>query len=304
MSRPKLICIVGPTAVGKTSFAVSLAKLLDCEVLSSDARQCYKEMRIGTAVPEKADLAGVPHHFIQHKSIHEGYSVGEFEQDALKLLAQLHKKHSFAILVGGSNLYNDAVVKGLDYFPIIPKSVKEHWQMAYTEKGITYLQQELARLDPDYHATVDLHNHMRLLRALSVCTVSGMPYSSFIGQQKEERPFDVISIALTMNRESLYQRINTRVDQMIVAGLVDEVKSLLPYKTLQALQTVGYRELFPYLEGNADLNSCINQVKINTRRFAKRQLTWLRNHPCTHQIPYDTVVDESLLLTLGLKKHI
>ena len=302
MSRPKLICIVGPTAVGKTSFAVSLAKLLDCEVLSCDARQCYKEMRIGTAVPEKTDLAGVPHHFIQHKSIHEGYSVGEFERDALNLLAQLHKKHSFSILVGGSNLYSDAVVKGLDRFPIIPPTVKQHWQKTYADRGIAYLQQELARLDPDYHATVDLQNHMRLLRALSVCTVSGMPYSSFIGQQKEERPFDVISIALTMNRESLYQRINTRVDQMIDAGLVDEVKSLLPYKTLQALQTVGYSELFPYLEGKADLNTCVDQIKKNTRRFAKRQLTWLRNHPCTHQIPYDTVVNESLLLRFGLKK--
>jgi len=302
MQRPKLVTISGPTAVGKTSFAVALAKQLGCPILSSDARQFYKEMQVGTAVPSTEEQQGVPHYFIQHKSIHEPYTVGDFERDAIKLLKDLFKKHDVVILVGGSNLYTDAVVNGLDVFPEVPEKIKHHWQQAFEQKGIEFLQNELQRLDPTYHSNVDLQNHVRLLRALGVCTASGKPYSSFLGQPKRARNFDVVSIEITMCREKLYSRINSRVDSMIAKGLVEEVQRLLPHKNLNALQTVGYRELFPYLEEKQPLEACIENIKKNTRRFAKRQLTWLRNHSCVYQIPYDTIIDDALFKKLGLKK--
>ncbi len=304
MSKPKLITVSGPTAIGKTAFAVSLAKRLGCSVLSSDARQCFKELKIGTAVPDTPELEGVPHYLLQHKSIHDVYSVGDFEKEALQLLATLFQKQRVAVLVGGSNLYTDAVVHGLDHFPEVPKKVSNLWKEALESKGLRYLQEELARLDPAYFAQVDIQNHVRLIRALSVCTATGVPYSSFLGKQREERPFEVTSIELTMTREQLYQRINARVDRMIEAGLLEEVRSLLPHKELNALQTVGYKELFPFLEGQASLEDCITEIKKNTRRFAKRQLTWLRNHPCMHQISYDTKVDAALLTQLGLEEFI
>jgi tRNA dimethylallyltransferase len=302
MQRPKLVTISGPTAVGKTSFAVALAKQLGCPILSSDARQFYKEMQVGTAVPSTEEQQGVPHYFIQHKSIHEPYTVGDFERDAIKLLEDLFKKHDVVILVGGSNLYTDAVVNGLDVFPEVPEEIKHHWQQAFEQKGIEFLQNEIQRLDPSYHSSVDLQNHVRLLRALGVCTASGKPYSSFLGQPKRARNFDVVSIEITISREKLYSRINSRVDIMIAKGLVEEVQRLLSHKNLNALQTVGYRELFPYLEEKLPLEACIENIKKNTRRFAKRQLTWLRNHPCEYQIPNNTLVDDALLKKLGLKK--
>ncbi len=301
MKRPKLITILGPTAVGKTSFAVSLAKRLDCSILSNDARQFYKEMCIGTAVPTEAEKEGVKHAFIQHKSIHEPYSVGDFEKDAIAFLEKEFKEHKIAILVGGSNLYTNAVVEGLDYFPDVPSAIKEMWQHHFNEKGLGFLQQELQRLDPDYFSVVDTQNHVRLLRALNICSASKKPYSSFLGQTKKERPFDVISVEITMPREQLYARINKRVDAMVENGLIDEVKTLLAYKHLNALQTVGYRELFPYLEGKLSLEEGIETIKTNTRRFAKRQLTWLRNHPCMHHISYDTKVNDALLAELGIE---
>jgi tRNA dimethylallyltransferase len=304
MSRPKLITVSGPTAIGKTAFAVSLAKRLDCSLLSSDARQCYKEMQIGTAVPNATECDGVPHYFLQHKSIHDTYSVGDFEKEALLVLQDIYKNKKVAILVGGSNLYTDAVVHGLDDFPEVSKAIADQWQQAFEEKGLKHLQDELARLDPTYFAQVDTQNHMRIMRALSVCSASGLPYSSFIGKQKEKRPFDVISIELTMPRELLYERINMRVDNMVKAGLVDEVKSLLPHKALNALQTVGYRELFPYFDGHTSLEDAVAEIKKNTRRFAKRQLTWLRNHACMHQLAHDTKVDKALLAQLGLEEFV
>lgn len=302
MQPPKLVTISGPTAVGKTSFAVALAKQLGCPILSSDARQFYKEMQVGTAVPSAEEQQGVPHYFVQHKSIHEPYTVGDFERDAIALLEDLFQKNDVIILVGGSNLYTDAVVHGLDVFPEVSEEIKYHWQQAFEHKGITFLQNELQRLDPTYHSSVDLQNHVRLLRALGVCTASGKPYSSFLGQSKIARNFDVVSIEITMPREKLYSRINSRVDCMMAKGLIEEAERLLPHKKLNALQTVGYRELFPYLERKQPLEACIENIKKNTRRFAKRQLTWLRNHPCVYQIPYDTIIDDALLKKLGIKK--
>jgi len=304
MLRPKLITVAGPTAVGKTSFAVALAKQLDCPIISSDARQFYKGMCIGTAVPTVDEQQGVLHYFIQHKSIHEPYSVGDFEKDALKLLERLFKLHSIVILVGGSNLYTDAVIHGLDAFPKIPNSVKIKWQEHYDKKGLDFLKSELKRLDPEYYSVVDLQNHVRLLRALHVCTTSRKPYSSFLGQPRTQRPFDTVSIEITMSRDKLYSRINKRVDNMIKKGLIEEAKNLFPHKNLNALQTVGYRELFDFFEEKQSLEESIEAIKTNTRRFAKRQLTWLRNHPCMYQIPYSTVIDDALIQRLGLKKTV
>jgi tRNA dimethylallyltransferase len=304
MKKHKLIVISGPTAVGKTALAVAFAKLLNCPIISSDARQFYKEMCIGTAVPSEAEQQGVRHDFIQHLSIHDSYSVGDFEKDALLLLRKHFEKHAIVIMVGGSNLYNNAVVHGLDKFPEVSEKIKDHWQLQFHEKGLMYLQQELQKLDPDYFQTVDLNNHVRLLRALYICTASGKPYSSFLGQNIAQRSFDVISIEITMPREKLYENINKRVDVMIENGLIDEAKALHPYKHLNALQTVGYRELFRYFEGRHNLEEAVLDIKTNTRRFAKRQLTWLRNHPCIHKISYDSQVNKNLIEKLGLKVQV
>jgi tRNA dimethylallyltransferase len=301
MKKHKLIVISGPTAVGKTSFAVALAKQLNCPVLSSDARQFYSEMYIGTAVPSIAEQQGVKHDFIQHLSIHDSYSVGDFEKDALSLLKKYHKEHPVVVMVGGSNLYNNAVMHGLDTFPEVAEEIKEQWQLAYEHKGINHLQQALRKLDPDYFQTVDLNNHVRLLRALHICSVTGKPYSSFLGQNKEQRDFESLSIEICMPRKQLYDNINKRVDIMIEKGLVAEAKALYPHKHLNALQTVGYRELFRYFEGKQGLEEAVEDIKTNTRRFAKRQLTWLRNHPCTHKLSYDTAVNAALVSQLGLE---
>ena len=301
MKKHKLIVISGPTAVGKTSFAIALAKQLNCPILSSDARQFYSEMYIGTAVPSIAEQQGVKHDFIQHLSIHDSYSVGDFEKDALSLLKKYHKEHPVVIMVGGSNLYNSAVMHGLDTFPEVAEEIKEQWQLAYEHKGINHLQQALRKLDPDYFQTVDLNNHVRLLRALHICSVTGKPYSSFLGQNKEQRDFESLSIEICMPRKQLYDNINKRVDIMIEKGLVAEAKALYPHKHLNALQTVGYRELFRYFEGKQGLEEAVEDIKTNTRRFAKRQLTWLRNHPCTHKLSYDTAVNAALVSQLGLE---
>ena len=302
MKKHKLIGISGPTAVGKTSFAIALAKQLNCPILSSDARQFYSEMYIGTAVPSIAEQQGVKHDFIQHLSIHDSYSVGDFEKDALSLLKKYHKEHPVVVMVGGSNLYNNAVMHGLDTFPDVAEEIKEQWQLAYEHKGINHLQQALRKLDPDYFQTVDLNNHVRLLRALHICSVTGKPYSSFLGQNKEQRDFESLSIEICMPRKQLYDNINKRVDIMIEKGLVAEAKALYPHKHLNALQTVGYRELFRYFEGKQGLEEAVEDIKTNTRRFAKRQLTWLRNHPCTHKLSYDTAVNAALVSQLGLEK--
>lgn len=304
MQPPKLITVSGPTAIGKTAFGVALATLLDCPVLSSDARQFYKEMRIGTAVPTTEEMRGVPHYFIQHKSIHEPYSVGAYEKEAIKVLDELFKIHDVVVLVGGSNLYTDAVVNGLDIFPEVSEEIRIKWQDEFDLNGLKHIQQALSELDPAYYRAVDIQNPVRLLRALGVCSASGKPYSSFLGQPKEKRRFDTISIELTMPRETLYTRINKRVEMMIANGLLAEVKELLVHKNLNALQTVGYRELFPHIEGEQSLDQSIEAIKKNTRRFAKRQLTWLRNHPCMYQLPHNIVVDQKLLKMLGLKKSI
>ncbi|MEM8762743.1 MAG: tRNA (adenosine(37)-N6)-dimethylallyltransferase MiaA [Bacteroidota bacterium] len=278
MSPKNLIAVVGPTAIGKTSLAIALAKQFKTEIISADSRQFFKEMSIGTAVPSLEELQTVPHHFIQHLSVHESFSVGDFEKVALEKLDDLFKLHDVTILVGGSGLYVDAVVRGIDTFPDIDHSIREELNETLTISGLEPLQQELLEKDPEYHARVDLNNPHRVIRALEVCRGTKRPYSSFLGIQKANRTFNTLYVGLTAPREVIYQRIEQRVDLMMQEGVLEEAKSLYPLRQLNALQTVGYRELFSHFDGTLNLDEAIAEIKKNTRRFAKRQLTWLRKN--------------------------
>jgi tRNA dimethylallyltransferase len=277
-----LITIIGPTAIGKTSLSIALAQQFQCEIISCDSRQFFKEMRIGTAVPSNEELAAAPHHFIQNKSIFENYSVGDFEKEAIAKLNELFKTNDFAILVGGSGLYVDAILKGFDSFPDIDTSVREEVNTKYEQHGISYLQDQLALLDSNYFKKISLENPQtlqnpqRLMRFVEVCIGTGKPYSSFLNQAKTNRNFTPIIIGLEAERSVMYDRINQRVDIMINDGLLAEAEQLYPHKELNALQTVGYRELFSHFDGESTLDFAIEEIKKNTRRFSKRQLTWFK----------------------------
>ncbi len=287
-----LITIVGPTAIGKTSLSIALAQHYDCEIISCDSRQFFKEMSIGTAVPNKEELSEAKHHFIHNKSIFENYTVGDFEKEAISKLDELYKTSDFAILVGGSGLYVDAVLKGFDAFPEIENSVREQVNADYEKLGITCLQQKLQELDSDYFDTITienpqtLQNPQRMMRFVEVCIGSGKPYSSFMNKTKNKRNFTPIVIGLEANREKIYERINQRVEIMINEGLLAEAEKLFPNKALNALQTVGYRELFDYFDGKTSLEFAIEEIKKNTRRFAKRQLTWFKRNEATKWFNY------------------
>jgi len=277
-----LITIIGPTAIGKTSLSIALAQHFGCDIISCDSRQFFKEMTLGTAVPSRKELAAAPHHFIQNKSIFESYSVGDFEQEALAKLDELFQKNNIQIMVGGSGLYVDAVVKGFDDFPEIDASVRTQINAKFDVVGIKYLQEQLQQLDPEHYSKIasenpqTLQNPQRVKRFVEVCIGTGKPYSSFIGKRKNKRNFTPIFIGLEAERAVLYQRINERVDLMLNDGLLQEAQDLFPNKQLNALQTVGYRELFDYFEGKNSLEVAIEQIKMNTRRFAKRQMTWFK----------------------------
>ena len=281
-----LITIIGPTAIGKTSLSIALAQHFGCDIISCDSRQFFKEMKIGTAVPSEEELAAAPHHFIQNKSIFESYSVGDFEQEALIKLDKLFQKNNIQIMVGGSGLYVDAVLKGFDEFPEIDPSVRAEINSKYDTFGIDYLQEQLNALDSDYFQKLQtenpqtLQNPQRMKRFVEVCIGSGKPYSSFIGKRKNTRNFTPIIIGLEAEREIMYDRINQRVAIMLNEGLLVEAKALYPNKQLNALQTVGYRELFDYFDTSIEddklLENAIEQIKMNTRRFAKRQMTWFK----------------------------
>ncbi len=286
--KPLLICVVGPTAIGKTSLAIKLAKAFSTEIISADSRQFYKEMCIGTAVPTKEEQDAALHHFIQNKSVFEDYSVGDFERDAIALLKNIFEKNKVAIMVGGSGLYVDAVVNGLDYFPEVPSEIRQQLNFELIEKGLEALQNELKKVDPSYFKKVDIHNPHRLIRALEIYRATGHPYSSFLNKENDERDFETIFIGLTAEREMIYSRINQRVDKMVENGLLDEAKSLLPHKEKNALQTVGYRELFQYFEGNISKEEAVSEIKKNTRRFAKRQNTWFKKNKAIHWFDYQT----------------
>ena len=276
MNSKYLITIVGPTGIGKTRLSILLAQALQTEIISCDSRQFYKEMTIGTAVPTEKELRAVKHHFIQSRSIFDDYSVGAFERDALQLLKKLFVKYDSVIMVGGSGLYVDAVTKGLDEFPKTDPEIRTRLKIQLEKEGIESLQEELNQLDPKSYKKIDLYNKQRLIRALEICIGSGKPYSYFLGINKKQRPFTNIKIGISAEREVVYERINLRVDAMVESGLVDEARDLFQHKQLNALQTVGYKELFQHFEGGINLEFAIEEIKKNTRRFAKRQGTWFR----------------------------
>ena len=276
MNQNFLISIVGATAIGKTALSIALAKHFNTEIISSDSRQFYKEMCIGTAVPSKEELNQVNHHFIQDRSIFENYSVGDFERDALKKLEELYKEHNIVIMVGGSGLYVNAVLNGLDDFPNIDPLIRVQLKTDLKEKGIEFLQNRLLKLDPETYQKIDIDNHQRLIRALEISLGTGKPYASFLSQKKNKRNFIPIKIGVTAPREIIYNRINQRVDMMMDHGLLKEAEKLYTNKDLNALQTVGYKELFKFFDKEFTLDFSIQEIKKNTRRFAKRQNTWFK----------------------------
>ena len=285
--KKTLVAVVGPTAIGKTSLSIQLAKYYNTEILSTDSRQFYREMKIGTAVPSEDDLKSVPHHFIHHISIFQPWSVGDFEREALILLDNLFTKYDIVLATGGSGLYLKALTDGLDQFPETKTGIRERLTNTYEQGGIEVLQKDLEQFDPEYYQVVDLQNPHRIIRALEVFYSSGKPFSSYLNQPKKERSFRTVYLGLKADRDQLYKRIELRVDQMIEDGLVSEAKSLFEHKGLSALQTVGYQEIFRYLEGNWDLEKAIEEIKKNTRRYAKRQMTWLRKNKDIHWVDHD-----------------
>ncbi|WPU95827.1 tRNA (adenosine(37)-N6)-dimethylallyltransferase MiaA [Mucilaginibacter sabulilitoris] len=277
-----LIVVAGPTAVGKTAAAIELAKHFNTVVVSADSRQFFREMAIGTAKPNAAELAAVKHYFIDSHSIAEPFSVGDFEKQGLALLDELFKTHHHVVLAGGSGLYIKAICEGFDELPTTDPAIREKLNRELEETGIASLQQKLKLADPDYYNEVDLGNPQRIIRALEVFESSGKPISSYRQATVNKRPFRIIKLALNLPREVLYNRINERVDVMIQQGLLAEVKALLPHRHLNALNTVGYTELFDYFDGKTSLEKAIEMIKQNTRRFAKRQLTWFRKDSSFH----------------------
>ena len=292
MNNKTLIVVVGPTAIGKTALGIKLAQHFNTEIISADSRQFFKEMSIGTAVPTKNELLAAKHHFIQNLSIEQSYSVGDFEKDALEKLDEIFSINNYAIMVGGSGLYVDAVCNGLDHFPEITSHAKLTVESIFKTQGLEGLKEKLKQLDQKTYDTIDLDNSRRIMRALEVCISSHQPYSSFLNKNKGKRPFNIIKIGIKADREIIYNRINMRVDLMIENGLLEEAKSVFKYKKLNALNTVGYKELFKYFENDYSLDEAINEIKKNTRRFAKRQLTWYRKDEKITWFNYDCNINQ------------
>ncbi|WP_408582808.1 tRNA (adenosine(37)-N6)-dimethylallyltransferase MiaA, partial [Myroides odoratimimus] len=274
-----LIVVIGPTAIGKTALGIKLAQHFNTNIISCDSRQFYKEMAIGTAVPSKEELAAAPHHFIQNISIHDTYSVGDFEREALAKLDELFTDNPIQVMVGGSGLFVNAILNGLDDFPDVDPCIREQLNQDLAEKGLPYLQNMLKELDPIHYEKVAIDNPQRVTRALEICIGTGKPYSSFLNIKQHTRNFTPIVIGLEADREKMYERINKRVDIMLDNGLLKEAQELYPYRDNNALQTVGYRELFAYFDNEFTLEFAIEEIKKNTRRFAKRQITWFKRTP-------------------------
>ncbi|WP_288424773.1 tRNA (adenosine(37)-N6)-dimethylallyltransferase MiaA [uncultured Spirosoma sp.] len=272
-----LLVVAGPTAVGKTALCVRLAQQLGTEVVSADSRQLYRELSIGTAKPTPAEMDGVPHHFIGSHHITDPVTAGRYERECLTLLNELFTRHRVVILSGGTGLYINAVCFGLDDMPPVDATLRETLRLRWQQGGLAPLQEQLRQLDPVYAQTADLQNPVRVTRALEVCLGTGLPYSSFRQDKPADRPFKSVLVALDRPRPELYARIDTRMDQMLSDGLLDEVRSLYDYRQLPALQTVGYQEVFPYLDGTYDYDEMVRLLKRNSRRYAKRQLTWFHN---------------------------
>ncbi|SFA87800.1 tRNA dimethylallyltransferase [Flavobacterium swingsii] len=304
-----LITIIGPTAIGKTALSIALATQYGCDIISCDSRQFFKEMRIGTAVPSDDELSQATHHFIQNKSIFEEYTVGDFEKEAIAKLEELFITNNIQIMVGGSGLYVDAVLKGFDTFPNIEPTIREEIQKKYDKNGIEYLQQKLQELDIEYYNKIlsenpqTLQNPQRMMRFVEVCIGTGKPYSSFLNKDKNARNFTPIIIGLEADREIMYDRINQRVDIMINEGLLAETEKLYPNKDLNALQTVGYRELFSFFDGDFNLIFAIEEIKKNTRRFSKRQITWFKRSENAIWFDYKTDVSKIIDVINTKIKH-
>lgn len=280
----KLVIITGPTASGKTAISVEIAKTLNTEIISCDSRQFYKELSIGTAKPSSTEMDGVMHHFINSHHITEELNAGRFEREALPVINKLFSTHEYVVMCGGSGLFIDAISHGFDDMPNIKPNVREELRALFMAEGITPLQEKLEILDPEYYEKVDLANSQRVIRALEICLSSGLTYTELRKGQKEKRPFEIIKFVLDWPRETLYHRINQRVDIMVKNGLVNEVNSLIPHRKLNSLNTVGYKEVFEYLDGNSTLEQAIDLIKRNSRRYAKRQLTWFRRDSSYHWI--------------------
>lgn len=274
MQSSTLFVLLGPTGVGKTELSFNIAKLLGAPIISSDSRQIYKELKIGTAAPTQEQLLQVKHYFIGTQSIFDSYSAGQYEEDAIKLLEDLFTVNPNQLLVGGSMMYIDAVCKGFDNIPSVPEHIRKEVNEQYQQNGLEWLQQELKKVDPVHFEKVDKFNHKRMLHALEVSIATGQPYSSFCTGQTKKRPFNIVKIGLNRPRPELYERINLRVDQMVEEGLINEAEPLFPYRQLNSLNTVGYKELYQYMEGNCTLDFAIEKIKQDSRNYAKRQLTW------------------------------
>lgn len=277
-----LLIILGPTAVGKTALSIDLARYFKTEILSADSRQFYRDMKIGTAAPTERELEQVRHHFIHHLSLDACYNVSQFEQDSLSVLEQIFTRRYVAVMTGGSGLYIDAVCSGIDDLPDPDEELRNQMNREFEEQGLTYLQEKLNELDPDYYENVDLNNPKRLMRAIEVSIQTGKPYSHLRSNQTAARSFTIIKIGLYLERDQLNERIHQRVDFMIDQGLVEEVRSLWPFRNYNALNTVGYKEIFRYLDGKISLKQAITDIKTNTRRYAKRQMTWFKRDKSIH----------------------
>ena len=300
----KLISIIGTTGIGKTKLAIEIAKHFETEIISCDSRQFFKEMNIGTATPSKEELAEVPHHFIQHLSVEDYYSIGQFEKDAIEKIEELFQKHNIVVLVGGSMMYEKAVIGGLHDLPEANEENQHKLEQILEEDGIEKLQHILKELDPEYFDKVDRDNPRRLFRAIDIIWQTGKTYSKNIAPQMNQRDFEVIRIGLQAPRETIYERINQRVDLMVENGLLNEAESLIPFKNNLALQTVGYSELFKYFGRIWPLDFALEEIKKNSRRFAKRQLTWYRKEENINWVNFENSVQESLSLlhTINIKK--
>ena len=298
-----LVCIVGPTAIGKTALSLEVAHHFNTEIISCDSRQFYKEMSIGTAIPTKEELESITHHFIQHISIHDEYNVGQFEKNVIPTIEKLFLQKDVLVLVGGSGLYQRAVTHGLDEFPKIDPGIRETLNAQLEAEGLDFLKNKLKALDIDSYQQLDTGNPHRVIRALEVTIGSGKPYSSYLSNPAIERSFKILQIGLKADREELYNRINMRVDRMMDEGLYDEARALYPYRSLNALNTVGYKELFKVIEGEWDLEFAVSEIKKNTRRFAKRQLTWYRKNEDViwfdFDLPYEDIIKR---IELQIKK--
>lgn len=278
--KGRLIIVTGPTASGKTEYAISLARKYSSPVISCDSRQIYKEMTIGTAVPDASQLAAVKHYFIQTVSVTREYTAGRYETDALALIGKLFSEGlDTLVMCGGSGFYIDAVCKGLDSIPDADPELRRSLNERIASEGVESLWMDLRRMDPEAYSTIDLHNPARVLRAVEVCILSGRPFSSFRLKEPKPRDFETEKLVISRPREELYERIDSRVDSMMEKGLLEEVRSLLPYRNYTALQTVGYKELFSYLDGDCSLDEAVSRIKSNTRRYARKQLTWWRRDP-------------------------